>query len=311
MPSMPVGDVVAETLPPPESAPPPDPPPDPPIVEPPPPAMLLARTAGTATPAMPPIAVAPPPPPGAALPAVVAAPPALAAAPQRREAPLVGIVLWGLGGSAEATEAAIARLPAEVTFGFTPYGRQLQEWADRALSEGHEVLLELPMEPRGYPAVDPGPDALLTALSADENGRRLQALLSRFSGYVGVTNLMGSRFTASVEHIRPVLVALRDRRLLFLDSRAGGDSVAYRIAGELGLARAVNNRYIDNEATAAAIDAQLAQLERAAQAQGSSVGLGTPSALTVERLNRWMPGLAAKGLRLAPLTAVADRGNAE
>lgn len=225
----------------------------------------------------------------------------------RPRTPRIAIVLWGLGLSKASTSAAIQQLPGEVTLAFAPYGRDLQDWADQARAAGHEVLLQLPMEPESYPDNDPGPHTLLTSLPVRDNLQRLDWLLDRFSGYVGVTNYMGSRFTTSERHLRPVLKSLRERGLLFLDSRSAANSVAGKIAAEMQMAHALNNRYIDNEASRPAIDARLLELERLAEARGYAVGIGFPYPVTIERVAQWARTLERKGVQLAPLSAVVSQ----
>jgi hypothetical protein len=165
------------------------------------------------------------------------------------------------------------------------------------------------MEPHSYPDDDPGPHTLLTSLPRADNLQRLNWLLDRFEGYVGVTNYMGSKFTGSASHMRPVLEAIKAKGLVFLDSRATSDSVAYRIAGEIGLDRAINSRFLDDEASRPAIDARLAELERVARGQGVAVGIGFPYPVTLERLTQWIATLEQKGIQLAPLTAVIETGS--
>ncbi len=217
-------------------------------------------------------------------------------------------MIWGLGLSRADTTAAIGRLPGEVTLAFAPYGRNLQEWADKARAAGHEIVLQVPMEPYGYPKNDPGPHTLLTSLSSEENVERLDWLLRRFEGYVGITNQLGARFTRSAENLGPVLRAVRSRDLIFLDSGRGGDGLAYEVAGVLGLDRVVNDRFIDDKVNRQAIDAELAALEAKARERGSAVGIGFPYPLTVERLLLWIERLAARGIVLAPLSAVHVSG---
>ena len=71
--------------------------------------------------------------------------------------PRVALIVGGLGLNAVTTRAAIERLPPEVTLSFVPYADNLQSWIDQARAQGHEVMLEMPMEPTGYPDNDPGP----------------------------------------------------------------------------------------------------------------------------------------------------------
>jgi hypothetical protein len=223
--------------------------------------------------------------------------------------PRIAVVIWDLGLSPEPTRAAIKELPPEVTLGVAPYGSDLQKWVDQARAAGHEVVLQAPMEPERFPENDPGPHTLLTGLAPAENLERLDWVLGRIRGYVGVVNYMGSRFTASAEDLKPVLNRIKERGLIFLDSRASTSSVADRLAGELGLAHAANTRYLDNEASRAAIDARLEELEKAARERGWAVGIGYHYPVTIDRLSQWAKTLPAKGLQLAPLSAVARQEN--
>ncbi|MSO64540.1 MAG: divergent polysaccharide deacetylase family protein [Alphaproteobacteria bacterium] len=231
--------------------------------------------------------------------------------PQESSRPRIAILLAGLGMSRAATTSAIQQLPSNISLSFTPYAPGLEQWIAAARAGGHEVFLELPMEPVDYPASDPGPHTLLTSLKPEENLTRLNFLLSRFSGYVGVTNFMGDKFTASAESLTPVLQDLRDRGLMILDARTSRGSVAAQLASDLDLPRAMNNRFLDQEASRVAIDARLLELERIAKQVGTAVGIGFPYPVTLERLAQWAPSLEAKGIDLAPISAIANRQSAQ
>ena len=73
------------------------------------------------------------------------------------ERPKIAILLGGMGLNAKLTQKAIADLPGDVTFAFAPYGENLQAQVNKARADGHEVLLQLPMEPVGYPGQQSGP----------------------------------------------------------------------------------------------------------------------------------------------------------
>ncbi|MDD9903812.1 MAG: divergent polysaccharide deacetylase family protein [Rhodospirillaceae bacterium] len=221
--------------------------------------------------------------------------------------PKVAIVVTGLGVSFNATESVVGILPGEVTLAFAPFARKLKDWIDTARGAGHEVLINLPMEPRGYPRDDPGPFGLLTALDTEQNRRRLDWVLSRMTGYVGVTNYMGGRFTANQSAMRPVLREMERRGLMFLDSMETAASAAPKLAPKLRLPFAMNDKVIDRVVSRTAIDAALAEIERIAKARGSAVALAHPYPVTVRRLQRWVGGLDEKGLVLAPITAVVAK----
>ncbi|MEP3248256.1 MAG: divergent polysaccharide deacetylase family protein [Sneathiella sp.] len=222
--------------------------------------------------------------------------------------PRIAIIISEMGMSKTATRSAIQNLPGSVTLSFNPYARgDLQNWIEQARAAGHEVLLQLPMEPFGYPKNDPGAQSLLTSLTDKENEKRLAWMLGRFTGYSGVTNQMGSKFTASPDDIRPVLDIIKSRGLLFLDGRTSSKSVAGPLSSQIGIPVAINNRFLDHKADRATIDARLADLERIARYTGTAVGIGYPYPVTLERIRNWTQTLARKGYVLAPVSAVVNR----
>jgi polysaccharide deacetylase 2 family uncharacterized protein YibQ len=163
------------------------------------------------------------------------------------------------------------------------------------------------MEPTDFPATDPGPQTLLTTLSARQNLERLDALLGRAQGYVGIATFAGSRFTTSSDAMRPVIDRMFARGLLLLDSRTAPNSLAARVADEVGVPRAYADRLIDLEASRAAIDRALADLERLARANGAAVGMAQPFPVTFERLINWLALVENRGFVIAPVSAVVNR----
>jgi polysaccharide deacetylase 2 family uncharacterized protein YibQ len=221
--------------------------------------------------------------------------------------PRVAIVVVGLGLSRELTEQAISRLPSAVSLSFSPYARNIGPLLERARQAGHEVLVDLPMEPLDFPRDDPGPSTLLTSLSLVDNLNRLEWVLGRAPGYVGVTTWMGSQFTTVEDALMPVLQTLKERGLMFVDSRATSRSIATELASSIQLPRAFNNTFVDSTPSLDAIDRALAGLEAIARQQRHAVGIARALPITFDRLARWAGTLESKGITLAPVSAVADR----
>jgi polysaccharide deacetylase 2 family uncharacterized protein YibQ len=163
------------------------------------------------------------------------------------------------------------------------------------------------MEPEGFPLKDPGPYALLASLDAQENLRRLDFILGRLPGYVGVISVMGSKFRASEPHVRPILEALKGRGLMFVDGGAAKGNLAPKIATEIGLPRVISNIDLVNVSSRAAIDQRLSELEGIVRQQAVAVAIAAPYPATLERLAAWAATLEAKNLALAPVSALADR----
>lgn len=225
-------------------------------------------------------------------------------APPANGRPRIAVVISGMGLSEVPTRLAVQRLPAPVSLAFTPYGEALQEWVAQARASGHEVLLELPMEPYDYPENDPGPHALLTNLSAEENTDRLKWLLSRFSGYAGVINFFGGKFSSAETALGPVMAELKGRGLMIVDNQSASRSKISDIAKQIDMPFVSATTQLDANLTAAGIDDALALMEKAASANGYAAGVGSPLPLTIERIGLWAEKLNAKGIELVPVSAL-------
>ena len=233
--------------------------------------------------------------------------------------PRLGLVIGGLGMNARLTEEAIRRLPGTVTLAFSPYARQVGPLLDQARARGMEVLVALPLEPAGYPTLNNAGDrALLTSLSPAENQDRLDWVLSRFPGYVGAIGALGpmrgERFAQPAEAIGALQDHLRGRGLLYVDPRPeprAGVAAGPR-AVERAWGRAVD-LVVDEPATGGEINLKLEALERLARQRGPAGALGyagEASPVLVDRIAAWAGGVEARGLVLAPVTAMIRRPEA-
>jgi polysaccharide deacetylase 2 family uncharacterized protein YibQ len=221
------------------------------------------------------------------------------------DGPQIAIVIGGLGLSATATADALAKLPPNLTLAFTPYGNDLDTQASRARDKGHEVLLQIPMEPQDYPDNDPGPQTLVSSLPAEQNVDRLHWLFSRMQGYVGIVNFMGARFTASDAALAPVLREVAKRGLIYVDDGASPRSQAAQVAGASKLTFAKADVVIDAVSSPAEIDKALGRLEAAARDRGMAVGFSSALPASIDRIAKWAKAAQGRGIVLVPITRAA------
>lgn len=269
------------------------------------------------------IYVAPPPPPRPpeaqatprAVPAPSSPPTAPAwqrfalAAPDAGGRPMVAIVIDDMGLDRKRSARAVG-LGGPLTLSYLAYADDLGEQMATARGHGHELLLHVSMEPASR-TVDPGPNALLTGLPPEEIRRRLAWGLERASGYVGINNHMGSKFTGDAAAMAVVMGELRTRGLLFLDSRTTPDSAGGREAHRAGVPLLERNVFLDNVNEVAAVNARLAEVERIARQHGAAIAIGHPRDATLEALAAWVSGLTQRGFVLVPLTAILRAGTAQ
>jgi polysaccharide deacetylase 2 family uncharacterized protein YibQ len=223
----------------------------------------------------------------------------------KKDWPRIALIVGGLGISASGTADALAQLPAPVSLALAPYGADLQNLAARARALKHEVLLQAPMEPFNFPDNDPGPQTLLTSLSADQNIDRLHWQMSRFQGYVGLISYMGGKFTASEQALKPILRDTAKRGLIYVDDGASPRSVAGQLAGSQNLPFAKADVVIDTVPTPTEIDHALARLELMARERGNAIGLATALPATVARIAAWAKTVEKRGFVLVPITMMA------
>lgn len=216
--------------------------------------------------------------------------------------PRVAVLVTGFGLPDAPDPDVLKDLPAPVSVAYGAYGRGLQDGVTEVRAKGHEVLLQIPLEPNNYPTEDPGPHTLLTSLPPDENLKRLQWLMSRYTGYVGVTNHMGAKFETARESLLPVFEELKRRGLLFVDDGTVQGSAAPNIASALGLDYLAASVQIDAQ-SAGDIAKQLAELEAAAMQQGVAIGVASAKPATIKQLAEWAGKLQAKGIVIVPVSA--------
>ena len=218
---------------------------------------------------------------------------------------VVAIIVDDMGIDQKRSRLAIG-LPAPLTLSFIPYGYHLQELAAAARAAGHEVMLHMPMEPLDAEA-DPGPNALRTSVSIEENRNRLIWAFGRIDGIVGLNNHMGSKFTAWQPGMEMVVREAQARGLLFVDSITNNESVGYRLAHGRKLPAASRDVFIDHDITTVAIVHSLQDLERVARRKGYAVGIAHPHDLTRELLKRWIVEAKARGIDFVPISYIAQR----
>jgi len=216
-------------------------------------------------------------------------------------APRIVLVVGGLGLSADLTQSAVDKLPAAVTLAFAPYGNDLDPQAHAAREAGHEIVLQVPMEP--FDSSDPGPHTLLTSNDADHNIDRLHWFMGRFTGYVGIANFLGGKFTSNETAFAPILHEVASRGLLYLDDGSSPQSLTANLVGAAGTPWAQSDVVIDAVQTPEAVDAALAKLETIARQKGLAIGVGSDLPVTLDAVNRFATGLEARGVALVPLSA--------
>lgn len=220
--------------------------------------------------------------------------------------PRIAIVITGLGLSPAITDQAISQLPPTVTLALDSQGPVVAAWGNRARQDGHEILLQVPMEPFDYPRSDPGPMTLLTNLPNSDNLGRLLTAMRHAVGYVGITTASGSRFTTDSNKYMTVLEVLHKRGLMVVDTRTAPHGVVTDMAVSSGVPVATVTQRLDTDLSPDAIAAVLDDLEKTARQNGRAIGVTAPTPLMLNQLQAWAKTLPQRGIALAPISAMVQ-----
>jgi len=218
--------------------------------------------------------------------------------------PMVAIVVTGLGLNEQGTLDAVGKLPPDVDLAFAPYGKTLPQTVAAARAAGHELLLQVPMEPFDYPDTDPGPQTLLTGQPPRANLDKLYWLMARFGGYVGLINNTGARFTASAADFGPIMEELGTRGLGYLDDGTSNRSVAPDLAQTDKVPFGRADAMLDANPARAPILAALDDLAAKAVANGHAIGVISALPVSISTVAEWAQTIDNRNVQLVPVSAL-------
>lgn len=216
----------------------------------------------------------------------------------------VVIVIGGLGISQTSTQTAVEQLPPSVTLAFAPYGNSLQRWMQDARKKGHELLLQLPMEPIDYPQNNPGPHTLRADADLQENIANMHWSMSRITNYVGVMNYLGDKLLAQPASLSPIFSEISKRGLLFLEDGTVKNSLAEGVAVKELVPYARGNILLDNIRSRSAIVEKLQKLAEEAKRTGLAIGIGNAFPDTIDLVSQFALQAKQNGIEITPVSSI-------
>lgn len=226
--------------------------------------------------------------------------------PSEKSKPRIAIVIDDIGYTKERVHELLA-LSNRLTFAVLPYGPYVVELAGEIHARGAEVMLHMPMEPRGKPGGLSREGMLLDSMPEEILRTRLAEALLKVPHATGVNNHMGSHLTTRREAMDVVMDELVRRDLLFVDSRTSVETVAYRAARDRGVRAVERDVFLDDVAEVGAILVQIEQLEARARKRGSALAIGHPYPATVRALQIAVPRMLERGFEIVPASELAGR----
>ncbi len=210
--------------------------------------------------------------------------------------PRVAVILDDGGYGGPDTEQALA-LDTKVTLAILPNTPAVRSTAQRAVAQGFEVMLHMPMETavKGIRAVG---GQLDTSMDRDAIHRLTLDALSQVPGVKGVNYHTGGKFIQDYERTQWFMEVVRDQKLYFIDSRTTGRSAGHAAAAALGVRNADRDVFLDNDSAPDYIRHQFDLLVDDAQKRGAAVGIGHFRHNTIAVLREVLPKLSSRGVEL-------------
>jgi len=201
--------------------------------------------------------------------------------------PRLAVIIDDMGQSLGKARKLLHIMGSDLTWSILPFSAKTREVVQLAADNGLEYLLHVPMEPKGYPQVDPGPGGIMVDMSPDQIRAILTNDLDQIPGAVGANNHMGSRFTEDIPGMHVVLQEIKSRGLFFMDSLTSPHSKVKVIAQEMHIPVAFRDVFLDNRQDVEEILGQLRKAERLALRMGQAVAIGHPYPETLTALAKW------------------------
>lgn len=202
---------------------------------------------------------------------------------------------------------SLLELNEPLTFAIMPaerYSRQIDEDISKA---GQEIILHQPMEPLGYPKVDPGKRAILVKMNRQQIKDMLRKNFTEVAHMVGVNNHMGSRATENEAVMREILNVLKERSFFFVDSRTSTKSLAYKMAKKMGLRAGYNQVFLDNEDNQQYMEKQLDQAAEIARKNGRVIAIGHAERKHIlAALRKKLPEYKKLGIEIVPVSQIVE-----
>ncbi|MDY6973673.1 MAG: divergent polysaccharide deacetylase family protein [Thermodesulfobacteriota bacterium] len=218
--------------------------------------------------------------------------------------PKIAIIIDDLGYDLDMASSFI-KLDLPLSISVLPSAPFTDVIVKEANREGRELILHLPMEPRNYPHVDPGPGTLLLSMTDQSIRMVLDQDIAQIKGARGVNNHMGSSFTENRDKMLLVLRELQERNLFYVDSRTTSGAVGYELAREIGLSAARRNVFLDNDPVPGAIKIQMERLLSKARHSGTAIGIGHPHKETLEMLEEYVHRMKTE-FQVVPVSELAS-----
>lgn len=187
------------------------------------------------------------------------------------------------------------KLPFKCSIAVLPGLAKSKIVSQKIQEAGHDLMLHQPMQAVNV-NLDPGPKAITANMPSSKACSIIEENINEIGPVVATNNHEGSLITADYEIMKSILALLKEKNILFLDSRTNVNTQAPKAAKELAMPILERNIFLDNCKEEKAMRKQIeAGMEYAAE-HGKAILIGhifTPE--LADLLQEMYPEILARG----------------
>jgi uncharacterized protein len=221
--------------------------------------------------------------------------------------PSIALIFDDFGPNKAIAHRFLNELNVPITIAVLPW----QPFSDEIISMTNQadqtVFLHVPMEPYNPDAMGNMADQyLLTWMDDEELLRKTVEMLNDYPDVTGVNNHTGSKMTEDRPAMRVFLSEIRERNLIFIDSRTTAGSVAEEEARSLGIPTASRHVFIDQGYDGGDVKANMRQLADIAKRNGHAIGIGHAIDSTLDQVKDVLPEILQDGVQVVPIESLVN-----
>ncbi|UCE78795.1 MAG: divergent polysaccharide deacetylase family protein [Nitrospiraceae bacterium] len=215
--------------------------------------------------------------------------------------PKIAVVVDDLGPNKRPVQSLL-NSDAPLVFSILPHEAHSKWIADTAYERGHEIIAHIPMEAETEKKLGAG--GLYTWMKADEIQEVLEKDVETIPHIIGISNHMGSAFTADEKAMDVLMAALKKRKFVFLDSMTTQTSAGTIAARKHGVHLYKRNIFLDNKDDPAYIEQQWEKAVMIAKERGYAIVLAHPRKNTITFLEKTLRKNDVEFVTLSELSVV-------
>lgn len=195
---------------------------------------------------------------------------------------------------------ALSRLPIDLAFAIIPFKANSTAALQVIRQNDQLAMLHLPMEPANEASSETR--CIKVGMSKAELEKLTKDAINSLPGIKGVNNHQGSKATTDYATMQTVLGVIKKEGLFFLDSRTSSDSLAEKIAGQLGVRTGRNSRFLDNSSSVSDIKKEILAAADSADKNGSIIVICHARPATAQAWEEIYKQLKDGGIKFVPVS---------